>query len=100
MGQDLWQKQGSGKLNIVGQHALHLGRVFCIYEHSDNRRLNCNLTELNLNRRQILILPPINRQYVMTSGFVGSWIYLYTTDWKNQVVTGITAYKRRSSNEL
>lgn len=31
MGQDLWQKQGSGKLNIVGQHALHLGRVFCIY---------------------------------------------------------------------
>ena len=27
MGQDLWQKQGSGKLNIVGQHALHLGRV-------------------------------------------------------------------------
>ena len=22
----------------------------------------------------------VNRQYVMTSGFVGSWIYLYTTD--------------------
>ena len=22
----------------------------------------------------------LNRQYVMTSGFVGSWIYLYTTD--------------------
>ena len=42
MGQDLWQKQGSGKLNIVGQHALHLGRVFCIYEHSVNRRLNGN----------------------------------------------------------
>ena len=46
----------NNKLNIVGQHALHLGRVFCIYEHS------------------------VNRQYVMTSGFVDSWIYLYTTD--------------------
>ena len=22
----------------------------------------------------------VNRQYVMTSGFVDSWIYLYTTD--------------------
>ena len=48
----------------------------------------------------VLIFLTINRQYVMTSDFVGSWIYLYTTDWKNQVVTGITAYKRRSSNEL
>ena len=29
-----------------------------------------------------MILLTINRQYVMTSSFVGSWIYLYTKDWK------------------
>ena len=28
-----------------------------------------------------LFVDAINRQYVMTSSFVGSWIYLYTTDW-------------------
>lgn len=33
------------------------------------------------------------RQYVMTPKFVGSWIYLYTMNWKLTMVTGITAYK-------
>jgi predicted permease len=32
--------------------------------------------------------------------FVGSWIYLYTTSRQRQMVTGITAYKWRSSNEV
>ena len=36
----------------------------------------------------------------MTPKFVGSWIYLYTMNWKLTMVTGITAYKWRSSNEL
>ena len=32
-------------------------------------------------------------KYVMTPKFVGSWIYLYTMNWKLTMVTGITAYK-------
>ena len=32
--------------------------------------------------------------------FVASWIYLYTMNWKKTMVTGITAYKRRSPNVL
>ena len=35
----------------------------------------------------------LERQYVMTPKFVGSWIYLYTMNWKLTMVTGITAYK-------
>ena len=34
------------------------------------------------------------RQYVMTPKFVGSWIYLYTMNWKLTMVTGITAYRK------
>ena len=33
-----------------------------------------------LRRSTIKYEHSVNRQYVMTSGFVGSWIYLYTTD--------------------
>jgi hypothetical protein len=32
--------------------------------------------------------------------FVVSWIYLYTINWKKSAVTGITAYKWRSSYGL
>lgn len=42
--------------------------------------------------RKITILQS-ERQYVMTPKFVGSWIYLYTMNWKLTMVTGITAYK-------
>ena len=41
----------------------------------------------------ISILLGTVRQYVMTPKFVGSWIYLYTMNWKLTMVTGITAYK-------
>ena len=64
--------------------------------------LEAGLANLAQNENDLVdAIKPITAKTICNDlQFVASWIYLYTMNWKKTMVTGITAYKRRSPNVL